>query len=423
MKKGPKTSLSPDDFSDEAFARATRAIATYAELGDRWDVSPLRPAAVADLAVDTALALEFSLKAILDTLGISRGPNDRMKELFQSVANQSTTPPTVQTLRGSVDVVVATRNEYLHGAKPTTPAREILAAIRDVLRTVLVLANAYPLLQSRWKDVTRALWTFDGQPSRFAGQAKRHFSNKTFDNVQCVGSVAVSANDGRFAIDGALQAVTELWQERWDWTGAVGPGFETAPNVLAAVGMIGPPDPEGTPTAIGSGEQTGTLSLVVRNLPILVDGFGLTDNPLAAPLYLLPDDKSAWIVGPGSLQLRSLRLSIPYRIRSQWFITPDGRQEICSEFLDYSATGLADGELACHYPGHIGEPAFRGKAEVRGTVGACRNGSRIAERDMVSLDSAANAVKGSRWKGTREMRVRFDLILQVAFDEIEVFNL
>lgn len=416
----------PDEFAAVAFTRTSRAIEGYEKLGDRWELAPLPILGVLDVAVDAVIAVEATLKAVADHLGLA-GRDRKIGPLFEAVVARSGAPSSlraaVATYRASLTAAYDARSAYLHGGIPDVDPASLLASVRDVIRLSLLLASAHEVLGKHWRDLPDTLWRFDGQSAHVARQVLDVFSRKRFDDLPLRCLVSRFTGGSHFRLDGAFRVHSEIIQPRWEWSGDVQDILTLAPQVKAAVGMVGVPGHGRARTAEGATTVEGTLRLVAHELDVTVDGRPFDPNPFAAPIYLLPDDDRGWMIGPGELRLRALELKIPYRARVQWFLTPDGRQEVWSQFLDdYSGVGSVAGQMTFHYPGHGGRPAFRGVATLSGTTGPCRDGYQIAEWTMVRPDPETGMLKGWKWGDVVKLRFWCHISLSVEFGEVEVFD-
>ena len=186
--------------------------------------------------------------------------------------------------------------------------------------------------------------------------------------------------------------------------------------------MLTPPLSDEMKKAPGEKVVEGTFHVLVRDLPVRADGFSSDENPLAAPIYLFPDDRRAWMPGPGDLVLARLRMEVPYRAKVKWFVTPDGRLEAVSELLELERIGVIEGELRFHYPGHRGYPAFRGLAMMAGTTTASFPGFQVAEWRHVRWDPDTGEVHSWWWDGVSQLNARWKMVATITFDEVEVFD-
>jgi len=115
-------------------------------------------------------------------------------------------------------------------------------------------------------------------------------------------------------------------------------------------------------------------------------------------------------------------MRVPYRVRTRWFVTPDARLEAVSELLEDDRQGTVEGELRFHYPGHRGQPAFRGVAEIKGTTTACNPGFQIAEWKHVRWDPDTGTVHSWWWEGVLKLNLRWGMLVNMTFGEVEVFQ-
>ncbi len=420
-----RASPTADEFGAVAFARTSRAIEGYQKLGDRWEIEPPAILAVLDVAADVVIGTEAALNAVAHDLGLPV-KGRLIDPLFKAVVGRPEIPPSlradVANYQASLDDARRARNKYLHGEIPRISPSTLLSSIRDVIRLNLLLASTYDVLGRRWRNLADTLWRFDGQPIHFARQVRDAFSGKRFRDLPLRCFVSRFTGGSQFRLDGAFRIHSTIAQPRWEWSGDVQDLLTLVPRIGAAVGMIGPPEHGKARTTQGESTMEGTLRLVAHELDAMVDASLRDDNPFAARISLLPDDDRGWMVGPGELRLRRLDLKMPYRARVQWFLTPDGRQEVRSHFLeDYESVGSLDGELTFHYPGHQGRPAFRGVATLSGTTGPCRNGYQLADWTSVRTEPGMDLLRGWMWGDVLKMRFWCRLSLSVDFGEVEVF--
>jgi hypothetical protein len=416
---------SPDEFAMIAKSRAEQALQRYGALGDHWSIDPPTLTAAADVAVDAAIGLEASLKCIADQHGC-RAPDDGPRAVFRALWKSGRLPPAITNAGDayleSLRVLFDARNAYLHGGLPSVDPLELLGAVKDALQVHLALAQANSLLRSQWPDIDDALWRFGGQPRHFAAQVRRLLSGKRFDGLRLYGEVARFTGGSALRISGALEAVVDVEQTRWVWSGSAGSILDLIPTAKAEVGMITPPNSDEMKLAPGERVSEGTLQIRVRDLPVRADGFVEESNPLAVPVYLLPDERRAWMVGPGDLSLAWLLAEVPYRVRMKWFVTPDGRLEAVGELLQSESQGKLTGELRFHHPGHRGYPAFRGAAQIEGTTSGVFPGVQVAEWRHVRWDPETGVVRSWSWEGVSRLSARWKMTAHIAFDEVEVFD-
>jgi len=416
---------SPAEFATIAKSRADQALKRYETLGDHWHADPPSLTAAADVAVDAAIGLEASLKCVADQHGL-RKEKDGSRAIFRSLRKAGHLPAAIASAGDAYSTSLKTlfdaRNVYLHGGLPSVDPRMLLSAVKDALHIQLALASHDAVLGSQWPDIGDTLWQFGGQSNHFATQVRKQFSGRRFDSVPLHVHVMRFTGGSALSIAGALNAVTELEQTRWDWTGSAGSIFGLLPSVKAEVGMITPPHSDEMKRAPGEKTVEGKLQVLVRDLPVRADGFLSEENPLAAPIYLFPDESRAWMVGPGDLLLARLRMEVPYRARLEWFVTPDQRLEAVGQLLELDMGGTLEGELRFHYPGHLGHPAFRGVAVMKGTTSASFPGSQVAEWKHVRWDPDTGVVHSWWWDGVTKLNARWKVDATIAFDEVEIFE-
>jgi len=303
-----------------------------------------RASASKHLALDAAIAVEAACKAVADDLAIPVRAR-RPEVLLPAILAHPGAPPALVAagpdLEDALGVVRAARHRYVHAGLPAVGATDLLVAVRVAIRTVLHLVSAYEILERGWPEVPDTLWAFDGQPAHFAGQVRRHYAGRRIAPVSLVCRLRRFTGGSAFRLGGALRAEAALAQPHWGRRGAAGRLATHARDAAAVVDAI--PVPETGETRSASGEQTheGTLELHVRDVAVSVDVVSAWDTELAAPIYLRPDRDDAWTVGPGELRLSGLRLEIPHRAHSRWFVTPDGRQEVCAEIIECDHVGAA----------------------------------------------------------------------------------
>lgn len=416
---------SPAEFAAIAKSRADQALQRYESLGDHWHADPPSLAAAADVAVDIAIGLEASLKCIADQHGL-REKEDGPRAIFTSLSKAGRLPPAIANARvayaASIETLFEARNAYLHGGLPPVDAVVLLGAVKDALHLHLVFASYDAVLGSQWSDLDDALWRFGGQPKHFATQVRNLFAGRRFENVPLYAQVTRFTGGSAFSIGGALTAVTEVEQTRWDWSGSAGSISKFLPSVQAEVGMLTPPLSDEMKKAPGEKIVDGTLQVLVRDLPVRAGGFSSDENPLAAPIYLFADHGRAWMAGPGDLLLARLHIEVPYRAKVKWFVTPDERLEAISELLELERVGALEGELRFHYPGHRGYPAFRGVAMMTGTTTASYPGFQVAEWRNVRWDPETGVVHSWWWEGVSKLSARWKMVATIAFDDVEVFE-
>jgi len=397
----------------------------YEALGDHWHLGSPSLAAAADIAVDAAIGLEASVKCVADQHGL-RTPKEGPRAIFTSLRKAGHLPAAIASAGDaystSLKMLFDARNVYLHGGLPSVDPRMLLSAVKDALHIQLTLASHDAVLRSQWSDIEQTLWQFSGQPKHFATQVRKQFAGRRFESVPLHVHVTRFTGGSALSIAGGLNAVTELEQTRWDWTGSPGSISALLPSVKAEVGMITPPHSDDMRRAPGEKVVEGTLQVLVRDLPVRADGFLSEENPLAAPIYLFPDESREWMVGPGDLLLARLRMEVPYRAQLKWFVTPDQRLEAVGKLLEFDLAGTLDGEIRFHYPGHIGSPAFRGVATVKGTTTATFPGSQIAEWKHVRWDPDTGVVQSWWWEGVTKLNARWKMDATIAFDDVEVFE-
>lgn len=416
---------SPKEFALIAKSRADQAVKRYEALGDHWHADPPSLSAAADIAVDAAIGLEASLKCFADQHGL-RAATDGSRDIFRSLRKAGRLPAAIASVgdaySASLKVLFDARNVYLHGGLPSIDPRTLLGAVKDALHLQLALAGHDALLGSQWSDIDDVLWRFGEQPQHFATQVRNLFSGRRFDNVPLYAQVTRFTGGSAFSIGGALTAVTEVEQTRWDWSGSAGSISKFLPSVKAEVGMLTPPLSDDMKNAPGEKIVDGTLHVLVRDLPVRADGFSSDENPLAAPIYLFRDDRREWMAGPGDLLVARLHIEVPYRAKVKWFVTPDGRLEAVSELLDLDRAGSLTGELRFHYPGHRGYPAFRGVATMKGTTTPSFPGFQVAEWRHVRWDPETGVVHSWWWEGVSKLNARWKMVATIAFDDVEVFD-
>lgn len=416
---------SPKEWALMAKQRAEQALRRYDVLGDRWQIDPPGLVAAADVAIDAAIGLEASLKCVADQYAL-RKQTDRIRTVFKKLRVAGRLPTFVlnawDPYKESIDTLFDARNAYLHGGLPAVHPRVLLGAVRDALHIQLALSKQDQLLGDEWPELDERLWRFTGQPSHFAKQVKTHFSEKTFSSVPLFVQVSRFTGGSLLAIQGGLNAVTDVEQGRWDQTGAADSLSSFLPHLKAEVGMIKPPSAESMRHAPGDEMIEGTLGLRVRDLPVGVDGFMSEENPLAAPIYLFEDETKAWMVGPGDLRLVRLDVEIPYRGTTSWLVAPGSRLEAVSQLVEYACVGKVEGELRFHYPGHRGYPAFRGTAVISGTAKAAYPGIQIAEWKHVRWNPETKEVLSWMWEGISKLEIRCKMLIQISFDQVEVFE-
>lgn len=419
----PRGQPTPNEFAEMAYGRLTHALEAYRALSDRWDTtSPVTLVQAADVALDAAIAVEASLKAIARDVGLdpaSRRPEDLLAAILAHTAAPPDLVRDAAAIAKSLDIVRQARHRYVHAGLPQVSPQELLGAVRDAIRTVLLLGRAYDVLGRRWSDIAEVLWTFDGQPAHFARQVHEAFSGRRLDALPLRCQVERYTGGSSLLLSGALSAACEIEQSRWGGDGKVGSLLEF-PGVKAEVSVIWPPEKGADRTEEGEAVHTGTMVLVARDMDAQVDGLPGGDCPLEAPIYLRPDDESAWMVGPGDLRITTLKLSIPYRARSQWFVTPDGRQEVVTRFLKHDEPGHATGIVRYHHLGHGGEPAYRGEAVLDGIIIPCHSALQIAEWHSVRVDPETHRLRSSWWGGVTRLHLRCDILASVSFGVVEV---
>ncbi len=421
-----KPGTTREDFAKVAFTRTSEAIDGYQQLGDRWDTGRPSIVAVLDVTLDAVVALEAALKAIAASIGIAEGDSGLLP-LFQVVVARPETPASLRaesaTYRAVLDEARKARNAYVHGEVPEIDSSSLLGSVRGVIRLNLLLASGYEILGKHWRDLADTLWRFDGQPMHIARQVRAVYSGRRFAALPLRCFVSRFTGGSQFRLDGALRAYSDIAQPTWEWSGDVEGILPCAPATGAIVGMVGPPERGEARTAEGTSNMEGTLRLVARELDVMNLGDLSDRNPLATPIPLLPDeDCRAWMIGPGQLRLRHLDLRMPYRARVRWFLTPGDRQEVLSEFLDdYEAVGSVTGEMAFHYAGHRGLPAFRGVARLSGTTGPCQYGHQLAHWTHVRTEKEHDRLKGWMWGDVLRTRFSCRISLTVDFDDVEVF--
>jgi len=291
-----------------ARSRAEQALRRYQDLGDHWHTEHPSLGAAADIAVDAAIALEASLKCVADQSGIRRG-EDKPPALFRTLRKAGRLPRpiafAVDDYQESVDVLFRARNVYLHAGLPTVEPLALGGVVRDALRMILLFAEQDPLLGSEWPDLAKTLWEFDGQPHHFAAQVRTTFAGRHFDNVPLHAQVTRFTGGSALFLGGALRAVSDVEQSRWDWSGSAGGIARLLPDVKVEVGMIAPPHSEEMKKAPGEKLAEGTLQLNVRDLSVTAEGFDSAENPLARPHFPLPKRGQRLDSRPGRFAARA----------------------------------------------------------------------------------------------------------------------
>ncbi len=234
-------------------------------LGDHWNTNPPSLTAAADVAIDAAIGLEASLKCVADQHGL-RTIKDGPLAIFKSLQNAGRIPPTIaaasDAYSASLKILVDARNVYLHGGLPSVDARILLSAVKDAIQLQLSLSSQDAVLGSQWSEIEDTLWQFSGQPKHFAAQVRKHFSGRRFESVPLYIQATRFTGGSALSIAGGLNAVTELEQTRWDWTGSAGSIFSLLPTLRAEVGMITPPHSDEMRKAPGEKIAEGKLQVL-----------------------------------------------------------------------------------------------------------------------------------------------------------------
>lgn len=415
---------SPEELALIAKARAERALSAYEALGDHWHFDTPGLATVADIAVDTAIGLEASLKCIAGRH--IRDKSDRPRDIFRSLLHQGQLPEAVIVMADayttSLNTLFRARNAYLHGGLPSVDVALLLRAVRDALHLLLDLAASSQQLGAQWTNLSETAWEFGGQRQHFASQVRSAFSGRRLVDLPLFVHAVRFTGGSALSLGGVLNAVVEVEQSHWDWSGATGSISRFMPSVRAEIGMIAPPDGDSLRRAPGERIVEGTVHLLLRDVPVRADSLPVEGNPLAAPIYLFPNESRQWMVGPGDLMISRLNVQVPYRAKAIWFVTPDGRLEMVSELMSTEGTGEVAGELRFHYPGHSGHPAFRGVATIEGRANGCFPGFQAADWKHVKWDPQSGEVKTWWWDGVSKLDVRWSMLTTFSFGEVEVFQ-
>lgn len=419
--------VSPEQFAETAFSRVSRAMRAYQECSSGSSEHPPSAVRVAEIALDAGIAIESALKCIVDHFDMPRSKSREtslldlfdsvmgLPEVFAALGNDS------DTYGQSIDVVRQARNRAVHGGNPRFEPQELLPAVRDTIRVILTLGCAYEIIGKQWsfprRNVHEELWAFDGQPAFFGSQVRNQLSNREFRNLPAKLRISRYAGGSGFWIRGPFNVTDEIDQSRW---GAPASGLvDSFDAANVEIGIIPSPD-FGDNKRHGSRINEGTVTLIARDIDA---SMGMSDdprNPAIPYIRLRPDNDSEWMTGPGDLRLIHLRIDLPYVVDVKWFMTPDGRFEVCSEFLESTATGSIEGLLGFQYPGHLGQPAYRGFIRISGSAGACSKGSQIMHwrtyrhEDHSFIDPLSGEVAS--------LRLWSDLRVHLEFGEVEVFT-
>jgi hypothetical protein len=413
----------------------SRAIDLYWELSDssaeenqharilqsvyrRWTPPPPRPT-LADIAVDVSTSVESLISVLRHERGLCaerNKPIDLLRIALMEPEVDGALQNDAERLTASFKHIRDIRNNYLHG-NVQSPDKQVGESLRDTIELGLRLTAAFPLLRESWnaapwRDIDEALWEFIGQPDFLAAQVRRVFSGRQFSGLRGRLNVRRHGDGGYFSIGGPLTIASDVEQSRWNF-GCATTGMLEFPEIHAEIGIVSPPMAS-QESESGEDVVEGELELVARDLPVHFDGFSNPDNPLLEPIYFSEDENSSWTQGPGHVRLVSLRLTIPFRVRTIWYATPEPRLHVLSEFLGCDATGTASGELRFFLPGHAGRPALKGRALIGGRVGPARLGDQLAEWQLFGSDNEQPR-RARMWKGVSRLAFWADLSLDISF--------
>lgn len=380
---------------------------------------------LAEVAVDAAIGMEVMLTALERARGFGVAgdrPLDRLRAVL-TLPECATLAVDAGALRAAFKQVRELRNRYLHGGDEPRASAEVLAALRATLAGAHRLMRALPELAQGWEDVRagigpdldEAVWEFIGQPEYVAQQVRSAYSGRRFAGLSGALRVSRDSHGNLLVLHGPITASSEIEQGFYNFRGEHSRLIEL-PDVHAEVGIVSPP-PDTERTRSGETVVDGTIEVVVRDIEARFDTpFHSADDSLYPKIYLYDNDSGTFAYGPGDAWFASLKLRIPYRARTRWYVTPEPRQHLYTEFEATEAIGSVVGEITFRLRGHEARPAVRGRAVIRGTTTGAQLGHQMAEREIFEDDASPDTLGGFAWKGVTRIAFWCSLHFDLIFD-------
>lgn len=158
----------------------------------------------------------------------------------------------------------------------------------------------------------------------------------------------------------------------------------------------------------GESEHSGVLEFVIRSVEARFEGLDDGSNPLLSRIRPSDADDSSLTYGPGNVRIERLKVSLPYRVRTSWYRTPDPRMHAVSTLTPDAALGTVNGRLTFFLHGHSGKPSLRGAAVLSGETLPLERLVQRAEWDLIGGKPAV-------WAGVTRLNARVRLDFDIAF--------
>jgi hypothetical protein len=395
--------------------RLKRAIELYWALSEphtqeAWQLERRR-LSIATLMVDSLAGIDAAIHAIRlsQGFGIARNRYDDLLGEILRQADSATIRSDIESRSMQLTRVRDLRNAFLHAGRLPPASSEALSAARDAISIALYLFLAFPELRAVWGDIENASWEFLGQSAFLATQVREAFAGKLFPNLTATLRVDRDTSGDQFTLVGAFRSVGNAYSYFWRQNGSV----PDTPNIFNTncidVGTVETPA-VAFDTDSGQVEHEGTLECVIRHVEARFDGLAEASNPLLTPIRLLPESDASWAHGPGNVQIDYLKISLPYRVRTCWYRTPEPRFHAVSTSVVHSMPGTVNGKLSFFLRGHCGKPTIRGSATMVGNASPIEQLVQRAEWDMLGGDIM-------QWAGVSRLRLRARLKFRLAFSD------